>query len=210
MSLVERDLAAKATLASAAGLQILLIRPGATVLDEQGRIKGNLDLPLSPNGVHQVEKLIEKIGLQHVDAIYTSPCISARQTAEALASRTNARVRIDDDLHNLDHGLWEGKRFDELRQTQPRIYRLWAEHPESVAPPGGETFNHAEDRVKHFLNRLIRRTKSGTVAVIAAEPLASIVRSQLVSDPIENFWDAEQRIADWELISVVGLDARNH
>ncbi len=201
MSLIERDLAAKTTL-TADGLQILLIRPGATVLDDQGRIKGDLDLPLSPNGVRQVESLMQNIGVRNVDAIYSSPCVSARQTADALAGRTHSRVRIDEDLRNLDHGLWEGKRFDELKQTQPRIYQMWAEHPENVAPPFGETLEHASERAKHFLKRLFRRTKTGTVAIVAAEPLASIIRSQLVSEPIENFWDAEQRTADWELISV--------
>jgi broad specificity phosphatase PhoE len=184
------------------GLQILLIRPGATVLDEQGRIKGDLDLPLSPNGVLQVQSIVRQMGGIPVDAVYSSPCVSTRQTAEALAEQSGARVRIDQDLRNLDHGLWEGKRYEELKQTQPRIYRLWAEHPENVSPPGGETIEHAEDRVERFLRRLFRRTKSGTIAVVAAEPMASIFRSRLLALPIENFWEVEQRIADWESISV--------
>ncbi len=29
-------------------LEVLLIRPGATTFDEDGRIKGSLDIPLSP------------------------------------------------------------------------------------------------------------------------------------------------------------------
>jgi broad specificity phosphatase PhoE len=185
-----------------ADFHILLIRPGATVLDEQGRIKGDLDLPLSPNGVRQVETIVQQVSQMQVDSIYSSPCVSSRQTADALAEQSGARVRIDADLRNLDHGLWEGKRFDELKQTQPRVYRLWADHPENVSPPGGETLEDAEDRVAKFLGRLFRRTKAGTVAVVAAEPMASILRSRLLSQPIENFWEAEQRVADWESIPV--------
>jgi broad specificity phosphatase PhoE len=184
------------------GLRILLIRPGATVLDEQGRIKGDLDLPLSPNGQQQVKSLILQLAEWPIDSIYSSPCLSSRQTADALAEETGARVRIDADLRNLDHGLWEGKRFEELKQTQPKVYRLWAEHPENVSPPGGESIEHAEDRVDRFLRRLFRRTKSGIVGVIAVEPMASIFRSRLLSSPIDDFWEAEQRIADWESISV--------
>jgi broad specificity phosphatase PhoE len=184
------------------GLRILLIRPGATVLDEQGRIKGDLDLPLSPGGQQQVATLVRQLREQPIDSIYCSPCVSSRQTADALADETGARVRIDQDLRNLDHGLWEGKRFDELKQTQPRIYRLWAEHPENVSPPGGESIEHAEDRVDRFLRRLFRKTKSGIVGVVAVEPMASILRSRLLSSPIDDFWEAEQRIADWESIAV--------
>lgn len=202
-TLFERDSAAAgATGQATSGLQILLVRPGATVLDEQGRIKGDLDLPLSPNGVRQVEIIVRQLGGIPLDVVYTSPCLSSRQTADSVAEPSGARVRIDQDLRNLDHGLWEGKRYEELKQTQPRIYRLWAEHPENVSPPGGETIEHAEDRVERFLKRLFRRTKSGVIAVVAAEPLASILRSRLLSLPIENFWEVEQRIADWESISV--------
>jgi broad specificity phosphatase PhoE len=184
------------------GLRILLIRPGATVLDEQGRIKGDLDLPLSPNGLQQVASLTRQLADLPIDSIYSSPCVSSRQTADSLAEHTGARVRVDADLRNLDHGLWEGKRFDELKQTQPKVYRLWAEHPESVSPPGGESIEHAEDRVDRFLRRLFRRTKSGIVAVVAVEPMASILRSRLLSSPIDDLWEAEQRVADWESISV--------
>ena len=35
-------------------LKILLIRPGVTDFDEQGRIKGTLDIPLNENGTAQV------------------------------------------------------------------------------------------------------------------------------------------------------------
>lgn len=202
-SLIDRERADNGSSpASSPGLRILLIRPGATVLDEQGRIKGDLDLPLSPNGQKQVEGLAKQFDRVPLEAIYASSCVSARQTADALAARTPARVRIDDDLRNLDHGLWEGKRFDELKQTQPRIYRAWAEHPESIAPPCGETIDQADDRVRRFLCRLLRRTSSGTVAVVAAEPLASILRARLLAHPIEDFWAAERRVADWESIPV--------
>jgi broad specificity phosphatase PhoE len=183
-------------------LQIILIRPGATILDEQGRIKGDLDLPLSPNGMRQVEALVQQVAQVPIESIYTSPCVSSRQTADALAAQSGARVRIESDLRNLDHGLWEGKRFEELKQTQPRIYRLWADHPENVSPPGGERLEDAEDRVARFLNRLFRRTKSGVVAVVIAEPLASILRGRLLSRPIDNFWEAEQRVGDWEVITI--------
>ena len=36
------------------GLRVLIVRPGATELDEQGRIAGSLDVPLSETGEQQV------------------------------------------------------------------------------------------------------------------------------------------------------------
>ena len=41
-------------------LQILLVRPGATDLDDQGRIKGALSIPLSEKGEGQARATAEK------------------------------------------------------------------------------------------------------------------------------------------------------
>ncbi len=35
--------------------RVLLIRPGATDFDDQGRIKGSLDMPMSERGRQQVD-----------------------------------------------------------------------------------------------------------------------------------------------------------
>ena len=42
-------------------VRILIIRPGATDFDEQGRIKGTLDLPLSEGGSDQVVRLVQEL-----------------------------------------------------------------------------------------------------------------------------------------------------
>ena len=49
--------------------QILLIRPGCTDFDEQHRIQGTLDLPLSPRGEKQVAKLVRGMQDVAIDAL---------------------------------------------------------------------------------------------------------------------------------------------
>ena len=41
--------------------QVLVVRPGATALDEQERMKGSLDIPLSEVGKQQVLLAIDQI-----------------------------------------------------------------------------------------------------------------------------------------------------
>jgi broad specificity phosphatase PhoE len=191
----------------ASGVDFILVRPGATVLDELGCIKGDLDVPLSASGRQQAAELAAQLDNARIAAIYSSPCTSAVQTAEAIAARAKLRIRIDDDLKNLCHGLWQGKRFEELRQTQPKTYRMWAEHPESISPPGGETITHAESRARQFARRLVQRHRSGVVVIVVSEPFTTILRGQLCGSPVsplpqENFWNAERRTAGWELVHV--------
>jgi broad specificity phosphatase PhoE len=183
-------------------LRVLLVRPGSTDLDDQRRIKGTLDVPLSLQGAVQVARAVEELAGVEIDAIYSAPAICCRQTATALADTRRVKVKRIDGLHNLDHGLWHGKLIDEVRQTQPKVYRQWQENPESVCPPDGESLPAARKRVAAALVKLIKKHKDGVIAVVASEPLASICRSVLSDSDLGDLWKAECDCGRWEVIDV--------
>lgn len=183
-------------------LKILLVRPGSTEFDEQGRIKGCLDIPMSAAGKEQVAKVAGELSQFEISRIYTSPCQSAQQTAEELCRDGKIRVKVIDGLSNLDHGLWHGKLIEELKATQPRTYRQFADNPENTCPPEGETLQSAKERVIKALNKLIKRNKDGTIVLVVPDPLATIVRSILDSQRVGDLWQAECETCFWEVIDV--------
>jgi broad specificity phosphatase PhoE len=162
-------------------LTILLIRSGITEYDSQGRIQGTLDIPLCEEGRRQTLAAAEELAARKipVEALYTGPCLSAQQTAEILGDRLHIRVKTVDSLHNLDHGLWQGMLFEDVKEKQPKVYRQWLERPETVRPPEGETLQEASDRLKKALAKITKRHKAGTIAVVLARPLASLMCSLL-------------------------------
>src|SRR5690606_28350015 len=90
-------------------LRMVLVRPGATDFDEQGRIKGTLDIPLSAQGTDEVAQTVNELADVPLEVVYSAPCQCAEQTAAALASSHRTKVKTLEELHNLDHGLWHGK-----------------------------------------------------------------------------------------------------
>jgi len=184
-------------------LRIFLVRPGSTDFDEQGRIKGTLDIPLNANGTHQASRTATELVDAHIEIIYTSPCQSAIQTAETLSEYLDVRYKRLDALRNLDHGLWHGKLIEEVKQTQPKVYRLWQDHPEAVCPPEGETLASARGRVQKTLRRLLKKHKNGVIAVVVPEPLASILKSFLDQSELGDLWKSECDFGEWELIELV-------
>jgi probable phosphoglycerate mutase len=179
-------------------LKILLIRPGATDFDEQGRIKGTLDIPLNDKGTSQVAKTIDELAGEEIDAIYISPCQCCEQTAELFTKSREIKVKSLKGLTNLNHGLWHGKRIEEVKQQQPKVYRQWQEHPETVCPPEGERLSDVTIRVETALAKLMKKHKDGVIALVVPEPLTSVIASLLNESTLGDLWQAECRGGGWE------------
>ena len=82
-------------------VQILLIRPGATDYDQQGRIQGDLDVPLCDQGAHEVARVSEELKNQGLEIIYSSDCGRAVQTAEAIGRSLGVKVKTLDSEEDL-------------------------------------------------------------------------------------------------------------
>ena len=183
--------------------KFLLIRPGVTDFDEQGRIKGTLNLPLNDHGIAQVVQAIDELASEKIDAIYTSPCQCCQQTAELLAKSRDMKGKTLKGLQNLNHGLWHGKRIEEVKQQQPKVYRQWQEHPETVCPPEGEPLADVKQRVESALARLTKKHKDGVVALVVPEPLSSVVSSLLNASTLGDLWQAKCPGGSWEAFQLV-------
>lgn len=184
-------------------VQVLLIRPGATEYDQQGRVQGTLDVPLCEDGRQEVEKMVEELRGQPVSAIYASPCQSAEQTAEALGTVLNLKTKTIDKLQNLNHGLWQGMLVDEVKTKQPRVYKQWLDQPETVCPPQGETLGLARQRVQAALAKVLKKHKSdGLLAIVSPEPLASVIRHVLGGGEWGDLWHCANAKVRWQLLEV--------
>jgi broad specificity phosphatase PhoE len=183
-------------------LRMVLVRPGATDFDEQGRIKGTLDIPLNAQGASEVAQTVTELADVPLEVVYSAPCQCAEQTAAAVASSHRTKVKTIEELRNLDHGLWHGKLIEEVRQCQPKVYRQWLEHPETVCPPGGETLGEAQERLRTGLGKILRKHRTGVIAVVVAEPAASLVRCFLEDTDLGNLWKAECGHGGWQLIEI--------
>src|SRR3954452_14397874 len=104
---------------------VVLIRPGATVYDEQDRIQGVLDIPLSDRGKAEVAQLAQRLTGSSLSAVYCGPGESVGRTAEAVARVHGLRPKRVDDLRNLDQGLWQGLQLDEIRRRNLKLFRQW-------------------------------------------------------------------------------------
>jgi broad specificity phosphatase PhoE len=184
--------------------RVLMIRPGATNFDDQGRMKGSLDVPMSERGREQVDSLTQQLAHFRVRTIYTAPSESARETAQRLAQgRDDVKIKVVDAFRNIDHGLWHGKLIDEVRRNLPRVYRQGQDCPNDICPPGGESIRDAKARVIKAVRKVLRKSGDDVIAIVIPDPMAWIVGSLLSGKELIDLWNAETDSGRWELIESV-------
>jgi broad specificity phosphatase PhoE len=184
-------------------VKIVLIRPGSTDYDEQRRIQGTLDVPLNEQGNAEVAQLIDALRELHLDAVYAPACQPALATAQAIAKAFEIKFRKLDQMHNLDHGLWQGMLIDEVRLKQPKVYRQWQEKPWCICPPQGEMLQQAAERIRTAMAKLLKRHKEGVIGLVVSEPLASLVRCLFNHGEPGNLWKATSEHGRWEVLEVL-------
>lgn len=112
---------------------------------------------LTAEGRRQASALAEFLAPQPLTAIYSSPMLRARRTAEAvLATRSDvSRIRIDADLQEVRTG-WQGEPLHVLEQIDWDFYA----HPRN---PDDESLQMIHDRMQRWLKRMLRRHSGAQV-----------------------------------------------
>jgi broad specificity phosphatase PhoE len=173
-------------------VNVVLIRPGSTDYDLQGRIQGTLDVPLSEQGREEVVRAVDTLKDRSLAAIYCAPCEAAEETARILGEALSVKVKPLDKLRNLDQGLWQGMLVDEVRVKQPKVYRQWQEHPENVCPPSGEMLSDAAARIDEAIEKLQKKHRTGNIGVVVPEPLATLLANRLCGGELGDLWKAQR------------------
>src|SRR3954470_24123173 len=167
--------------------QALLIRSGTTLYDEQNRVQGILDVPLSERGRAEAARLAESLPAAcdgaPLRALYCGPGESVVRTAEIVGKALGLRPRRIDDLRNLDQGLWQGLQLDEIKRRNLKVFRQWLDDPVTVCPPQGETIENALERIKQAPPPPIPRHHDEAIGLVVGEPLAQLIACHLRRDP---------------------------
>ncbi len=183
-------------------VSVVLIRPGSTDYDEQGRITGRLDIPLSETGVGQIERASQEVTGLEIKHVFSAPDEASCQTADLIARRLDLKRKPLPLLQNLDPGLWQGKLIDEVKSQHPKIYKRWLEQPETICPPEGETIADARHRLCQVVKKFRRKVKDGNAAIVLPDPLASILAAMLKKGDVGDLWQTEENCGSWELIQI--------
>lgn len=173
---------------SAPPTTLVLIRHGVTTFTIEKRFSGSGDPPLIEQGRKQARavasRLLDRAG---IDLIVSSALSRSRETASIIASALGVPVEIDDDLREVDFGLWEGLTFPVVEERWPRELALWLGDT-SISPPDGESYASLQHRVRTAQERIVNRHRGETVCVVSHSRPIAMFALNLLDAPLSSLY----------------------
>jgi len=155
--------------------RLVLIPCGKTFWAEEGRLAGAVDLPLSEQGVRDVEAVAAKLAQSdRLAVIYAGTGQATQETLQVLAKALAVKVKTMQGLEEPDMGLWEGLTHEQLRQRFYKAYKQLTEQPLSVRPPMGEPMDEAAARLIGCIEKICKKHPDETVGLVIG-PLAALL-----------------------------------
>lgn len=160
-----------------------LVRHGQTVWNTQRRRQGQLDSPLTPQGLLHAERTADLVKTMNVDRVLSSPLGRALTTATTIASTLALPVEVIDDLQEVHHGRIAGLSDTQIERDHPQVAADRARDKYRYRFPGGESYADADQRAEHALAQ-IAATGVHRPLIVAHEMIGRmLLRNLLGLDP---------------------------
>jgi broad specificity phosphatase PhoE len=130
---------------------VYLARHGQTAYNLEGRFQGQLPVPLDDTGRAQAAELATRTaagaGGTPFLALWCSPLLRARETADIVAATIGLQPREDERLMETDAGDWTDRTFAGVQAEVPDAFAAFVSGEPDFAFPGGESFAQQGIRV---------------------------------------------------------------
>lgn len=146
-----------------------LMRHATTMWNEEKRIQGQQDSPLTVEGKNHAKAWGPLLKKHPWDRILSSDLGRARNTALIINRFLSVPVSHDARLRERQWGRWTGKTLKQVRQEDPQ---LWAEQEKNgwkFCPPKGEDLTAVVERSIRTLLQAARDWPNQTILVITHE-----------------------------------------
>ena len=171
--------------------EITLVRHGETEWSVSRKHTGRSDIPLTAKGEEAARRLGERLRDKHFAAIWSSPSMRARRTAELAGFVAETKP----DLAEWDYGAYEGLKTKDIVAERPG----WSLFRDGC--PDGESVDEAGNRADRVVAAL--RAQGGNILVFSSAHFLRTLTARWLGRPAA---DGALFVLDTASISVLGYE----
>ncbi|MGV8025966.1 MAG: histidine phosphatase family protein [Anaerolineaceae bacterium] len=156
------------------GTRVILVRHGRTSANKDAKIGSVKDYPLDEVGNDQAQRVAKRLKDFNISAIYSSPILRTKQTAQAIADRIGLNIAFRKELQEFifgsiaDHTMEEIKKEDEETYNELIAWMSMGQEQTMARPviPDAETMQEFEARIRKFTKEMLDNHEGQTICAV--------------------------------------------
>lgn len=173
-------------------MKIYFVRHGETIWNKKRKYQGQVNTPLSEDGLRQARLTAEGMKEIPFDCIFSSPLQRAYVTADTIRGDRDIPIIQDERLKEISFGIYEGRFIDKMEAPgRNRALRFRNDPVRYRAPKYGENFTDVIKRADAFLKEQVFPLEGKMEHVLVAAHGCSL-RScilLLTGRELRDFWE---------------------
>lgn len=166
-------------------MRLYCIRHGQSIYNAEGRIQGQVDIPLSELGIAQGDAAGQALADRPIDVVFSSPLRRALTTAERIARSRDLPLRTDPRLMEIHVGVFQERTADEVARDYPEELKRWRSENLDFVVPGGESRRMMVDRGRAAILDMAGEGFSEVVLVSHGRILIGTIKEMLGIAPTD-------------------------
>ena len=195
-------------------IRLVLVRHGLSSFNANGLIQGRTDDSfLTEEGYKQAKKAGKALSNINFNNIYSSPLQRAAETAKTINNSFSAKQNIifDNNLLEVDLGLWSGLKINEVKNKYPEAYSEWKNDPENLSllkednkkyQPIRELFDQANHFIKDILRIYIQNDDDVNILIVGHNAILRCLILSLIGRPKKGFRKIRLENASLSILNV--------
>ena len=162
---------------------IFLMRHGEIASGETRRFVGQLDLPLTDEGIRQASYWRDALAEKDFSAVYSSDLERCVRTAQIIAGSRSLALRTISEFREIALGEWQGLEVNDVKKRFPDQLRERGANLARYRTPGGESFEDLFDRVVPTFVKLVTQA-DGDLLIVAHQGVNRMILCHALAMPV--------------------------
>ena len=160
-------------------MRVVLVRHAHSEANASGLLSGRIpNIHLSNKGVEQAESLAQRIGAVKLNQLRISPMERCLETIQPWLKTFGQGIDpiIDEDLNEVDYGLWSGKKLSSL--SKKKEWRTIQDSPSRMYFPDGEGIAQMQVRAMRSVLS-VSKSKMNSISLLVSH--GDVIKAILAS-----------------------------
>lgn len=149
-------------------------------------MRGDLDEPLSPRGMAQMQAVLQRLDLSDVEGVASSPRQRCLAPTQAWARARGLTVEIHAPFREMSFGDWEGLTPAEAAQRHPEAFARFRQS--GGVAPAGESLEMLQARVTAGWANWLAQAHGGHRLLVTHAGVMRVLLMELLGLPATHLW----------------------